>query len=211
MSDIRTYHPRRGRMSPAQRSTVDLLIPVLGLPDGQLRIAGPVVLEIGFGLGHATIEMARADPATTIVAADVHTPGVARLLAALDREHITNVRVEHGDAVTLLRDRVPEDRLEGIRAFFPDPWPKARHHKRRLVRPDLVALMASRMRPGGRLHLATDWEPYAEAMLEVLGDEPRLTNAYERWAPRLERPVTKFELQGVDRGHVVRDLVFVRV
>jgi tRNA (guanine-N7-)-methyltransferase len=211
MSEIRTFHPRRGRMTPAQLSAIERLLPVHGLPPGPLSLPGPVVVEVGFGLGHATVEMARAEPGTTIVAVDVHTPGVARLLLALDREGLDNVRVEHGDAVALLRDRVAEGRLDGIRAFFPDPWPKARHHKRRLVRPDLVALMASRLRPGGRLHLATDWEPYAEAMLEVLDAEPTLVNVYERWAPRLERPLTKFERQGLDQGRVVRDVIVERV
>lgn len=214
--DIRTFHPRRGRMTDAQRATVDRLLPRYGVPDGPLDLvtlgAGrPVVLEIGFGLGHATVEMAQADPGTCIVAVDVHTPGVHRLLVAVESLGLDNVRVVHDDAVALMRDRIPAGSLAGIRAFFPDPWPKARHHKRRLVRPDLVALMASRLRPGSPLHLATDWEPYAEAMIEVLDVEPLLRNAYDGWAPRLERPLTKFERQGVDKGHVVRDVVYVRV
>jgi tRNA (guanine-N7-)-methyltransferase len=211
MSDIRTFHPRRGRLTPAQVAAIERLLPEYGRGTVPWTLDGDVVLEIGFGLGHATLEMARADPSTTIVAVDVHTPGVARLLAALERDGLDNVRVVHGDAVALLREHVPEGALAGIRAFFPDPWPKARHHKRRLVRPDLVQLMATRLRPGGTLHLATDWEPYAEAMLDVLDAEPLLANAYPRWAPRLDRPLTKFERQGLDRGHVVRDVVHVRV
>jgi tRNA (guanine-N7-)-methyltransferase len=211
MSEIRTYHPRRGRLTPAQVATIERLLPTYGRGTVPWDLDGDVVLEIGFGLGHATVEMARADPSTTVVAVDVHTPGVARLLAALERDRLDNVRVVHGDAVALLREQVPEGALAGIRAFFPDPWPKARHHKRRLVRPDLVRLMASRLRPGGTLHLATDWEPYAESMLEVLDAEPLLVNAYPTWAPRLDRPLTKFERQGLDRGHVVRDVVHVRV
>jgi tRNA (guanine-N7-)-methyltransferase len=211
MSDIRTYHPRRGRLTSAQLETLDRLLPVYGRGTDPWTLTGDVVVEIGFGLGHATVEMARAEPDTTLVAVDVHTPGVARLLAALDREGLDHVRVVHGDAVALLRDQVPEGSLAGIRAFFPDPWPKARHHKRRLVRPDLVRLMASRLRTGATLHLATDWEPYAEEMLVVLAAEPMLVNAYPGWAPRLERPSTKFERQGLERGHVVRDLVHVRV
>lgn len=216
MQEIRTYHPRRGRMSAAQVEAVERLLPRYGLPPGPVHPGTlfdgrPVVVEIGFGLGHATVEMATPDPGTGIVAVDVHTPGVARLLLAVDRLGLGNVRVVHGDAVALLRDRLPEGSLAGVRVFFPDPWPKARHHKRRLVRPDLVRLMASRLRPGGTLHCATDWEPYAEVMLEVLTAEPTLRNAYDDWAPRLDRPLTKFERTGLERGHRVRDLVFVRV
>jgi tRNA (guanine-N7-)-methyltransferase len=116
----------------------------------------------------------------------------------------------HGDAVELLRDRVPVGCLDAIVVLFPDPWPKARHHKRRIVRPDLVSLMASRLRPGGTLHVATDWAPYAEAMREVLDAEPLLRNAYDGPAPRGERPLTKFERAGVEKGHEVTDLVYVR-
>lgn len=212
---IRTFHPRRGRMSDAQKHAIATLLPRYGLPPGPLDVAAfggrPVVLEIGFGLGHATVEMAQADPGTVIVGVDVHTPGVARLLIEVERLGLDNVRVVLDDAVELLRDRVPEGSLDGVRVFFPDPWPKARHHKRRLVRPDLVRLIASRLAVGAPLHCATDWEPYAEQMLEVLDAEPLLHNEYDGWAPRLERPLTKFERQGVEKGHEVRDLVHVRV
>ncbi|MFC6237672.1 tRNA (guanosine(46)-N7)-methyltransferase TrmB [Longivirga aurantiaca] len=213
---ILTFHPRRGRMTDAQRDAVTTLLPRHGLPPGPLDTGTlfgglPVALEIGFGLGHATVEMALEDPGTGIVAVDVHTPGVARLLAEIERRGLTTVRVELGDAVDLLTDRVAEGSLAAIRVFFPDPWPKARHHKRRIVRPDLVHLMATRLAPGGVLHCATDWEPYAEAMREVLDAEPLLLDPYDGWAPRLERPLTKFERQGVEKGHVVRDLVRTRV
>lgn len=212
---VRTYHPRRGRMTEERKARTAELLPRYGLPAGPVDVAelghgGPVVLEIGFGLGHATLEMAQADPSTTILAVDVHTPGVHRLLVRLDRLGITNVRVHEGDAVELLDERIPASSLAGVRIFFPDPWPKARHHKRRLIRPDLVRLMASRLQPGAPLHCATDWVPYAEAMVEVLDAEPLLRNAYPLWAPRLERPLTKFEQQGVEKGHEVRDLVYVR-
>jgi tRNA (guanine-N7-)-methyltransferase len=215
VQDIRTFHPRRGRMSAAQADAIATLLPRYTVPPGPLDVvtvfAGrPVVLEIGFGLGHATVEMARADPGTGIVAVDVHTPGVARLLLEVEQLGLDNVRVVHDDAVELLRERVAESSLAAIRIFFPDPWPKARHHKRRIVRPDLVRLMASRLHPGGVLHCATDWAPYAEVMLEVLTAEPLLRNAYDGRAPRLERPLTKFERAGIERGHEVTDLVFVR-
>lgn len=215
MRDILTFHPRRGRMSAAQLDGLARLLPVYGVPDGPLDVVTvldgrPVVVEIGFGLGHATVEMAQADPSTGIVAIDVHTPGVSRLLLALELNEIDNVRVLHDDAVQFLRERVPPGSLHAIRIFFPDPWPKAKHHKRRIVRPDLVPLMASRLQPGGVLHCATDWAPYAEVMLEVLGAEPLLHNAFETYSPRLERPMTKFERQGLEKGHEVQDLVFVR-
>jgi tRNA (guanine-N7-)-methyltransferase len=215
MQDIRTFHPRRGRMSAAQVDAVATLLPRYGVPDGPLDTATlfggrPVALEIGFGLGHATVEMALDDDGTGILAVDVHTPGVGRLLLEIEERGLDNVRVVHDDAVELLRERIADEALAAIRVFFPDPWPKARHHKRRIVRADLVSLMAARLRPGGVLHCATDWEPYAEAMLEVLRAEPLLVNEYDDYAPRLERPMTKFERTGIEKGHEVADLVFTR-
>jgi tRNA (guanine-N7-)-methyltransferase len=178
-------------------------------PGGAARL--PVVLEIGFGMGEATAEMAAADPRTGVLAADVHTPGQGNLLALAARAGLRNVRVANGDAVVLLRDMIAPGALAGLRVFFPDPWPKARHHKRRLIQPEFVALAVSRLRPGAFVHCATDWEPYAEQMLEVLGGCADLANRYDGWAPRPEeRPLTRFEQQGIDKGHVVRDLVFTR-
>jgi len=215
MRDIRTFHPRRGRMSDAKLEAVATLLPRYGVPDGGIDVATlfggrPVALEIGFGLGHATLEMALDDDTVGILAVDVHTPGIARLLQEIEEHDLDNVRVVHDDAVDLLRERIVESSLAAIRIFFPDPWPKARHHKRRIVRPDLVSLMASRLEPGGVLHCATDWAPYGEQMLEVLRGEPTLQNAHEDYAPRLERPMTKFERTGLEKGHEVVDLVFVR-
>jgi tRNA (guanine-N7-)-methyltransferase len=212
VADIRTYHARHGRMSPQRRAAVAALLIAHGLPEGPLDtptlFAGrPCVLEIGFGLGDATVVMAQADPGTGIVAVDVHTPGVHRLLAAVDRLGLDNVRVVHGDAVSLLRERVAPDSLDGVRAFFPDPWPKARHHKRRLVRPDLVALIASRLRPGATLHVATDWAPYAEAMREVLAAQPLLEPAYDGGLAWGGRPRTPYEQAGRDAGRDVVDIV----
>jgi tRNA (guanine-N7-)-methyltransferase len=215
MQDILTFHPRRGRMSAVQLDALARLTPVFGVPDGPLDVDSildgrPVALEIGFGLGHATVEMAQADPSLGIVAVDVHTPGVSRLLLSVESLGLDNVRVVHDDAVALLRQRVPPGSLHAIRVFFPDPWPKAKHHKRRIIRPDLVSLMATRLRPSGVIHCATDWEPYADVMLDVLSAEPSLRNAYESFAPRREPPMTKFERQGLEKGHEVHDLVFVR-
>jgi tRNA (guanine-N7-)-methyltransferase len=173
----------------------------------------PVVLEIGFGMGDATAQMAAADPATGILAVDVHTPGQGNLLALADRHGLANVRIANGDAIVLLRDMLPPASLAGLRVYFPDPWPKAKHHKRRLIQPDFLTLVNPLLRRGAVVHCATDWEPYAEQMLEVLGAASGLVNQYpaEGFAPRPGfRPMTKFERQGLAKGHVVRDLLFTR-
>lgn len=172
--------------------------------------AAPLVLEIGFGMGEATAAMALARPEVDVLAVEVHTPGVGALLHRLEQQGSTNVRLMHGDAVDVCQ-ALPTGSLAGVRAFFPDPWPKVRHHKRRLVRPDVVALVASRLAPGGFLHLATDWAQYAAAMLAVVAREPLLVNPYLGAAPRPQaRPVTRFERQGLDGGLVVADVVALR-
>ncbi|GAA2651352.1 tRNA (guanosine(46)-N7)-methyltransferase TrmB [Streptomyces vastus] len=174
----------------------------------------PVVLEIGFGMGEATAQMAATDPATNILAVDVHTPGQGNLLNLADRNSLSNIRVGNGDAIILLREMLRPDSLGGLRVYFPDPWPKKRHHKRRLIQPDFLTLAASRLKPGALLHCATDWEPYAEVMLEVLTAHPDFENTQPDggFAPRPDfRPLTRFESQGLDKGHVVHDLLFHRV
>lgn len=216
---VRTFK-RRGRIRPAQAAALDGLRPRFGVAD---EAAGPVdavalfgrraplVLEIGFGRGEATLAMAAADPARDVLAVDVHRAGAGALLLDLERAGLTNVRVLVGDAVPVLRERVAPGSLDEVRIFFPDPWPKARHHKRRLVTPGTVALVASRLRPGGRLHCATDWEPYADEMLAAVDAEPLLRNESGGFAARPGwRPVTRFEQQGIDKGHVVRDVIAVR-
>lgn len=175
---------------------------------------GPVVLEIGFGMGEATAQMAAADPETNILAVDVHTPGQGNLLNLADRTGLKNVRVANGDAIILLREMLPPDSLDGLRVYFPDPWPKKRHHKRRLIQTEFLDLAATRLRPGALVHCATDWEPYAEQMLEVLAAHPGFANtrADGGFSPRPAfRPLTRFEGQGLDKGHVVNDLLFRRV
>jgi tRNA (guanine-N7-)-methyltransferase len=168
-------------------------------------------VEIGFGMGDATAEMAAADPTTGILAVDVHTPGQGNLLALAARAGLTNVRVANGDAIVLLRDMLPPASLAGLRVYFPDPWPKAKHHKRRLIQPSFLALVTPLLRPGALVHCATDWEPYAEQMLAVLTAAPGLVNEFPGFAPRPGfRPMTKFERQGLAKGHVVRDLLFRR-
>jgi tRNA (guanine-N7-)-methyltransferase len=171
----------------------------------------PVVLEIGSGMGEATAEMAAADPGRDYLAVEVHTPGIANLLALIDDAGLTNVRVAHGDALELVSQQLAAGSLDAVHAFFPDPWPKARHHKRRLIQPAHVALLRSRLAPGGTLHCATDWAGYAEAMLDTLTADPGLVNAHDGYAPRpAHRPHTKFERRGVEAGRPVYDLEFRR-
>ncbi|MFE6335637.1 tRNA (guanosine(46)-N7)-methyltransferase TrmB [Streptomyces sp. NPDC057798] len=220
---IRSFQPRRSRVTAGQADALQRLWPAWGLDiDGRQvldlgRLFGndrPVVLEIGFGMGEATAQMAAADPATNVLAVDVHTPGQGNLLNLAEQQGLTNVRVGNGDAIILLREMLAPDSLDGLRVFFPDPWPKKRHHKRRLIQPEFLNLAATRLRPGAVLHCATDWEPYAAQMLEVLTAHPDFENtqADGGFAPRPQfRPLTRFEGQGLDKGHVVNDLLFRRV
>jgi tRNA (guanine-N7-)-methyltransferase len=168
-----------------------------------------LVLEIGCGMGEATVEQAAADPARDYLGIDVHTPGLGNLLSLARDRGLDNVAAACGDALDLLRDLVKPASVETIQVFFPDPWPKAKHHKRRIIQPENVALMRERLREGGVLHCATDWADYAQQMLEVLGADPGLANTAEGYAPRPGwRPVTKFERRALEAGREVFDLVF---
>ena len=218
---VRSYVRRSGRMTPAQRRALERYLPVLGLPADRLcdlneafgRDA-PRCAEIGFGMGEALLEMAGASPERDHVGVEVHEPGIGRVLHQAAARGLTNLRVIVGDAVEVLARCLPEESLHDIYLFFPDPWPKKRHHKRRLVDPAFARLVASRLVPGGRFLLATDWPPYAERMLDVLEGEPALQNlaGAGRFAPRApERVLTRFERRAGDLGHTVRDLAFVRV
>ncbi|MEV1091415.1 tRNA (guanosine(46)-N7)-methyltransferase TrmB [Streptomyces microflavus] len=219
---IRSFQPRRSRVTTGQQDALERLWPKWGMDIDGNRVLDPadlfdglpVVLEIGFGMGEATAQMAADNPGTGILAVDVHTPGQGNLLGLADRAGSTNVRVANGDAVILLREMLPPASLDGLRVYFPDPWPKARHHKRRLIQPEFLDLVAPVLKPGAVIHCATDWEPYAEQMLEVLTAHPRFENtaADGGYAPRPAfRPLTRFEGQGLDKGHVVHDLLFARV
>ncbi|MFI1204875.1 tRNA (guanosine(46)-N7)-methyltransferase TrmB [Streptomyces sp. BHT-5-2] len=216
---IRSFQPRRSRVTASQAGALRRLWPTWGVDvDGLSRLdldaffgGLPVVLEIGFGMGEATAQMAAADPGTGILGCDVHTPGQGHLLGLAERNGLSNVRVANGDAIILLREMLAPESLAGLRIYFPDPWPKKRHHKRRLIQPEFVALASTRLAPGALVHCATDWEPYAEQMLEVLSAEPTLENLHSGYAPRPDfRPFTRFEGQGLDKGHVVHDLLFRR-
>jgi tRNA (guanine-N7-)-methyltransferase len=171
----------------------------------------PLVVEIGCGMGEAMLAMAAADPERDYLGVDVHTPGLGAMLAKAEIDGVRNVAVARGDAVELLRHGVGPADLDAINVFFPDPWPKARHHKRRLIRPEIVLLMRDRLRPGGVLHAATDWVHYAEQMRDVLTADPGLRNTSEGYTPRpSDRPLTKFERRGIAAGRSIHDLVFVR-
>ena len=171
----------------------------------------PVVLEIGFGNGEALLALAAAQPAQDFLGIEVHRPGIGRVLLQLDALGLTNVRVCEGDAAQILAHAVPDDALDAVHVFFPDPWPKARHHKRRLVQAPFAQLACRKLKPGGLLHLATDWEPYAQEMLAVLTATPGLVNTCDGFAPRpATRPLTKFERRGERLGHRSYDLMFQR-
>lgn len=210
----RSYKLRRSRIGATRRTALETLLSAFAVPEGDdvLDLPGlfgsdaPVVLEIGFGSGSSTLSMAAADPGTGVLAADVHTPGVGSLLLGLDQLALANVRVLVGDGRELLERRIAPASLAGVRVYFPDPWPKGRHHKRRLVDAGFAALVVDRLAPGGLLHCATDWEPYAQQMIAVLGAEPGLELA-DGPQPRPDwRPVTRYEARGLDRGHRVTDL-----
>ena len=208
---IRSYVLRQGRTTPAQKRALDELYPKYGIPfsAAPLRSArgAPLVLEIGSGMGETTAAIAAARPEVDFVAVEVHGPGVGSLLNRIESQQLANLRVMRHDATDVLQQMVADESLAAIHLFFPDPWPKKRHHKRRLVQPDSAALMARKLAPGGILHAATDWPDYAEHMSAVLGAEPLLEPADRAFA---ERPLTKFESRGQRLGHPIRDLYFRR-
>ena len=216
---IRSYVLRQGRVSNAQQRAYDSLLPQFGIPFQSVTIdldrafgrRAPRVLEIGFGMGETTAQIAAAHPDTDYLGVEVHTPGVGGLLKLLAERALTNVRVIQHDAVEVLTHMLAPSSFEAVHVFFPDPWPKKRHHKRRLIQPQFVALLVERMKPGAYLHVATDWENYAEQILAVLCAEPLLVNTAPTYAERADRrPLTKFETRGLKLGHRVWDIVFRR-
>lgn len=216
---IRSFVVRAGRMSARQARGLAEGLPRHGIPFASSLIdwdrvfgrAAPRVLEVGFGMGQTTTQIAAAQPERDFIAIEVHPPGVGNLCNLLEERALGNVRIVMHDAVEVLEHMIAPDALAGVHIYFPDPWHKKRHHKRRLIQPPFVALVARRLAPGGYLHLATDWVPYAEQMLEVLSVEPLLVNTADGYAPRPAwRPETKFERRGLRLGHEVRDLLFRR-
>lgn len=220
---IRSYVLRQGRTTPAQRRAFDALYERFGIgyrkaPLDTASIFGrraPLVVEIGSGMGETTAAIARLRPDTDFVAIEVHLPGVGALLKRVEAEGITNVRVIRHDAVQVLTHMIPDDSLAGVNLFFPDPWPKKRHHKRRILQAAFARLIATKLAEGGVLHAATDWLEYADHMLSVLQAEPLLANTSpdpSGFAARPDyRPLTKFERRGIALGHPVKDLLFRRI
>ena len=216
---IRSFVTRAGRLSTAQARAIEQVGPRFCLPYMKTMLdvaaafgrAAPTIFEIGFGMGETTAAIAAGMPDKNFIAVEVHTPGVGSLLKQIEEQGLQNLRLIQHDAVEVLTHMIAPDSLAGVHVFFPDPWHKARHNKRRLIQPPLVALLCSRLAPGGTLHCATDWQEYAEQMLAVLGAEPALVNTADGYAERpAYRPVTKFENRGLRLGHGVWDLVFRR-
>jgi tRNA (guanine-N7-)-methyltransferase len=216
---IRSFVVRAGRMGSGQVRAIEALGPAFIVPYAAKVLdtaalfgrAAPVVLEIGFGMGDATATIAQGLPHTDFIGVEVHTPGVGAMLKHIDEKQLGNVRVVQHDAVEVLDHMVAPASLAGIHIFFPDPWHKKKHNKRRLIQPPFIAKLVTRLAPGAYLHCATDWQPYAEQMLEVLSAEPALKNTAEGYAPKPGyRPLTKFENRGLKLGHGVWDLVFVK-
>ncbi len=225
---IRSYVLRAGRITHAQRRALDELLPRWGLAfkpelldfDAVFGRFAPRVLEIGFGDGGLLLELATQSPQTDFIGVEVHPPGIGHCLLGIESRGLTNIRLIAHDAVEVLQSQIASASLDEVLLYFPDPWPKKRHHKRRIVQPAFVALVASRLKPGGGFRLATDWEPYAQWMLEVLNAEPRLASAAGKergdisffLAGKGKRPLfqTRFELRGRRLGHSVFDLEYCR-
>jgi tRNA (guanine-N7-)-methyltransferase len=214
---IRSFVLRQGRVSNAQRRACETLLPAYGISFSENLLdlnqvfgrQAPKILEIGFGMGESTAIIAQSHPENDYLGIEVHTPGVGSLLNQIEQHGLTNLRIVQYDAVAVLQHMLPAACLDGVHIFFPDPWPKARHHKRRLIQPAFVARLCSHLKPGGYIHVATDWEEYAVQILQVLSQEQQLSNTAADYAPRPDyRPLTKFEQRGIKLGHGVWDLIF---
>ncbi|MDR3426003.1 tRNA (guanosine(46)-N7)-methyltransferase TrmB [Silvimonas sp.] len=217
MRRIRSFVLRQGHLSAGQERALNDFGPQFMIPYAAEPLdlaaafgrAAPKILEIGFGMGQATAEIAAGAPEKDFLGCEVHTPGVGSLLKLVGEQSLTNLRIVQHDVVDVLEQMIAPAALDGVHVFFPDPWHKKRHNKRRLIQPDFVKLLVSRIKQGGYIHLATDWEDYAIQMLEVLSAEPALESTADGYAPRPDyRPLTKFEQRGIRLGHGVWDLVF---
>jgi tRNA (guanine-N7-)-methyltransferase len=217
---IRSYVLRQGRVTMAQKRAIDTQQSVFGIPyiaqpinlDEVFGRSAPKILEIGFGMGDSTAAIALANPQNDYLCLEVHTPGVGNLFKITGEQTITNIRIIQHDAIEVLRDMIGVAQLDGVHIFFPDPWHKARHNKRRLIQAPFIAMLMEKLKPGGYIHVATDWQDYAVQILAVLSAEHRLENTAADYAARPDyRPLTKFEKRGLNLGHGVWDLVFVKV
>lgn len=217
---IRSFVHRRSHMTPGQKQAVEQHMDkwAISYRDEVLDYANvfgrqaPTILEIGFGMGETTQKIAQLRSDDNFLGVEVFNAGVGALLKRIEENGVTNIRIIQHDAVEVVQNMIAPDSLAGVHIYFPDPWPKKRHHKRRLVRPDFIALLASRIKPGGYIHCATDWEDYAVQMLEVLSGESQLKNTATDYATKPDyRPQTKFETRGLRLGHGIRDLVFTRI
>ncbi|MCW3479854.1 tRNA (guanosine(46)-N7)-methyltransferase TrmB [Neisseriaceae bacterium JH1-16] len=216
---IKSFVLRQGHLTAAQQRAMDEGMPRWGIAyraepldlTAAFERQAPKILEIGFGMGTATAEIARTCPDNDYLGVEVHSPGVGNLLKLIGEQEITNLRIIRHDAVEVIDHMLPDGSLDGIHIFFPDPWPKKRHHKRRLIQSPLIAKLVKKLKTGGYLHCATDWEEYALQMLEVLSGNEELANSADGFAPRPDyRPLTKFEARGIKLGHGVWDVIFTR-
>ncbi|ABE48502.1 tRNA (guanosine(46)-N7)-methyltransferase TrmB [Methylobacillus flagellatus] len=217
---IRSFVLRQGRLTHAQQRALDELMPVFGVPYAPVildldslfgREGSPKVLEIGFGMGDSTAKIAQSQPECDFIGVEVHTPGVGSLLKQIGELQLNNLRIIQHDAVEVLQHMIADASLDGVHIFFPDPWHKKRHHKRRLIQAAFVKLLCSKMKAGAYLHVATDWQEYAEWVLDILQQEPLLENTAQSYAPKPDyRPLTKFENRGIKLGHGVWDIIFRR-
>jgi tRNA (guanine-N7-)-methyltransferase len=214
---IRSFVNRRSHMTQGQQQALDAYLDKWSVPyraevldlGATFGRSAPTVLEIGFGMGETTEQIALVRPQDNFLGVEVFNAGVGALLKRIEISALENIRIIQHDAVEVLRDMVAPNSLSGVHIYFPDPWPKKRHHKRRLIQAPLIELLSSRMASGAYLHCATDWEHYAQQMLEVLSGEASLINTAENFAPRPDfRPLTKFENRGIRLGHGVWDLIF---
>ena len=213
---IKSFKLRGTRITAAQESARTRLWETLGIDMSPMSLdfsstfpdANEVIVEIGFGMGEATVEIAKSLPETGFLAIDVHQPGIGKLLSAIEENGISNIRVMDEDAHLILQNMIPDSSLNGVHLFFPDPWPKTRHHKRRIVNENFIALVASKLKTGGSIHMATDWAPYAVWMKERFDRSPLFTGGIverPQW-----RPLTRFEGQGLQKDHQVTDLIYTK-
>lgn len=219
---IKSFVLRQGRLTKGQVQALETGWPQYGIAEGNTSLnfsaifgnTAPVTLEIGFGNGESLAQMALAEPERNFLGIEVHTPGVGHLFYLIQKHQLTNLRVMNTDAVDIIQQRIPENSLDRVQIYFPDPWQKKKHNKRRIIHPSFVSLLASRLREDGLLHLATDWQDYAESMAEVMQASPDFRTANptgEAFSPRPEfRPLTKFEQRGLKLGHGVWDLLYIK-